>query len=111
MTEADNPSTNALGNMYLARGFGDYLPSNDVVALFPAGYARLQVFKTDPLLSGTYAPYRIEKYADTRGWDDIKVMRLAEVFLIRAEARAAIGTNIQGHRQILISLSNAACPA
>lgn len=96
MTEADNAGNNALGNMYLARGYGDYLPSDDVIGLYLPGDARLNVFKIDPLLSGDYAPYRMEKYADTRGWDDIKVMRLAEVYLIRAEARAAIGANIQG---------------
>lgn len=111
MTEADNPSSNALGNMYLARGFGDYLPSNDVVGLYPTGDARLQVFKVDPLLSGNYAPYRMEKYADTRGWDDIKVIRLAELFLIRAEARAAIGTNIQGAQADLDRIKQRGLPS
>ena len=36
------------------------------------------------------------KYADINGFDNVKVVRLAEMYLIRAEARAEIGTDIAG---------------
>jgi len=87
--------------MYVVEGYGDYLPSNDVVSLYDDGDARLQVFKEDPLLSGDYAPYRVDKYPNVLGYNNTKVMRLAEVYLIRAEARAEIGTNISGAQEDL----------
>ena len=34
MTENDNRGSDALGRMYIVEGYGDYLPSNDVVSLY-----------------------------------------------------------------------------
>lgn len=98
MTEADNRGSDALGRMYIVEGYGDYLPSDDVVNLYDPTDVRMGVFKADPLLSGAYAPFRMDKYPDVQGWDNTKVIRLAEVYLIRAEARAEIGTNEAGAR-------------
>lgn len=95
-TDADNAGFNALGGMYIGEGFGDYLPSDDVVSLYDPGDVRLGVFYVDPFLSGDYAPYRMGKYRDPLYFDNIKVIRLAEMYLIRAEARARIGTDIAG---------------
>lgn len=99
MTEADNLGTQGLGGMYLPQVFGDYLPSNDVVSLYSAEDVRLGVFFEDSQLSGDYAPFRMGKYPDILGLNNIKVMRLAEVYLIRAEARARIGSNISGAQE------------
>jgi len=96
MSSADNLGNNSLAAMYLPQIFGDYLPSNDVTSLFEPTDVRLQVFFVDPLLSGNYAPYRMGKYPDVLGLNNVKVMRLAEVYLIRAEARARLGTNTSG---------------
>jgi hypothetical protein len=98
MTEADNRGSDALGRMYILEGYGDYLPSNDVVSLYDPADVRLSVFKVDAGLSGEYAPFRMDKYPDPLSWDNTKVIRLAEVYLIRAEARAEIGTNEAGAR-------------
>jgi hypothetical protein len=43
----------------------------------------------------------MEKYPDNNGFDNVKVIRLAELYLIRAEARAELGTNISGAQQDL----------
>ena len=96
MTEADNVGGNGIAGLYLAEVFGDYLPSNDVVSLYPDDDARLSTFMVDSLLTGEFAPNRMIKYPDINGFDNVKVMRLAELFLIRAEARAKIGTDIVG---------------
>lgn len=93
MTEADNVGNNGIAGLYLPEIFGDYLPSNDVVSLYEPGDARLSTFEEDPLLIGDYAPYRMIKYPDVNGFDNVKVMRLAEIYLIRAEARSQLSNN------------------
>ncbi|MCK0160556.1 RagB/SusD family nutrient uptake outer membrane protein [Allomuricauda sp. F6463D] len=96
MTEVDNVGGQGIAGLYLPEGFGDYLPSNDVVSLYDSEDARLSTFEIDPLLTGDFASHRMVKYPDINGFDNVKVIRLAEVYLIRAEARAKIGTNISG---------------
>lgn len=93
-TDVDN--SGSVAGIYVIEGFGDYLPSNDVVSLYDTDDARMQVFKEDTFLQGDYAPYRIDKYPNVLGTDNTKIIRLAEVYLNRAEARAQIGTNISG---------------
>ncbi|HAI41482.1 MAG TPA: RagB/SusD family nutrient uptake outer membrane protein, partial [Maribacter sp.] len=69
MTETDNVGGNGIAGLYLQAGFGDYLPSNDVVDLYPENDARLSTFEVDPLLTGEFGPYRMIKYADINGFD------------------------------------------
>jgi len=89
MTEADNRGGQGIAGLYLPQAFGDYLPANDVFSLYTAGDARLSTFEVIDQL-------RMIKYPDVNGFDNTKVIRLAEMYLIRAEARAEIGTNISG---------------
>ncbi|HOO09089.1 MAG TPA: RagB/SusD family nutrient uptake outer membrane protein [Cyclobacteriaceae bacterium] len=88
MTPSDNRGSDALGRMYIVEGYGDYLPSDDVYSLIPAGDARQGLYKPDPGLSGAFAPFRMNKYPSVKGEDNTKVIRLSEMYLIRAEARA-----------------------
>jgi hypothetical protein len=111
MTPSDNRDNNSIAGLYIKEIYGDYLPSKDVVDLYDAADARLQVFKTDPLLAGAYAPYRVNKYPDVKGYDNTKVIRLAEIYLIRAEARAHIGTNTAGAQQDLNLIRQRALPS
>ena len=87
-TSNDNNGSDALGRMYILEGYGDYLPSNDLVSLIPMDDARRVWFKEDTGLSGDYAPFRLDKYPNVAGFDNTKVIRLSEMYLIRAEARA-----------------------
>ncbi|WP_235298117.1 RagB/SusD family nutrient uptake outer membrane protein [Portibacter marinus] len=91
MTEADNRGSDALGRMYIVEGYGDYLPSNDLVSLIPEDDVRFSWFATDEFLDGIYAPYRLVKYPSITGEDNTIVIRLSEVYLNRAEARAQQG--------------------
>ena len=111
MTEADNVGGQGISGLYSREVYGDYLPSNDVVSLYDAGDARLSTFKEDTFLTGEFAPFRVDKYPDFNGFDNVKVMRLAEIYLIRAEARAEIGTNIKGAQQDLDMVHQRALPS
>lgn len=110
MTEADNVGGGGIAGLYLNEVFGDYLPSNDVVSLYDAADARLENFKEDTFLIGEFAPFRMDKYPDFNGFDNVKVIRLAEIYLIRAEARAEIGANISGAQQDLDMVHQRALP-
>lgn len=93
MTENDNRGSDALGRMYIVEGYGDYLPSDDLVSLIPNDDARINWFQADPFLTGDYAPNRLVKYPSVAGTNNTKVIRLSEVYLIRAEARAQQSNN------------------
>lgn len=110
MTEADNVGGGGLAGLYLPEIFGDYLPSNDVVTLYEAEDARLSTFEIDTDLIGEFASNRMIKYPDINGFDNVKVIRLAELYLIRAEARAQIGTNIVGAQDDLDVVRQRALP-
>lgn len=109
MTEVDNAGSGIAG-LYIPEVFGDYLPSNDVVSLYEVGDARLSTFEVDTQLFFDFAPFRMIKYPDFNGFDNVKVMRLAEIYLIRAEARSEIGTNITGAQQDLDMVHQRALP-
>lgn len=93
MTEADNRGSDALGRMYVVEGYGDYLPSNDLVSLIDTLDVRFSWFKSDEFLDGDFAPYRLDKYPSANGDNNTIVMRLSELYLIRAEARARQNNN------------------
>jgi len=113
MTESDNVGGNGISGLYLSAangGYGDYLPSKDVVSLYDAEDVRMDVFVEDTNLAGDYAPYRVNKYSDVLGYENVKVVRLAEIYLIRAEARAQIGSNITGAQEDLDVVRKRALP-
>jgi len=110
MTEVDNVGGQGIAGLYLQQGFGDYLPSNDVISLYEPGDARLSTFAVDPLLIGDFAPYRMVKYPDINGFDNVKVIRLAELYLIRAEAKAKLGDDTQGAQDDLDLVRQRALP-
>ena len=85
--ENDSRGTDCLGGMYNVSGYGDYLPSMDLVNLIPAGDAREEVVTDAPdLPGGDYGNLRVAKFPHPLGYDNISVIRLSEVYLNRAEA-------------------------
>ncbi len=88
--DIDNNGSNALGRMYIVEGYGDYLPALDLVNLIDSSDVRIQLFKnTGP--GGLFGDLRVDKFPSVIGDDDIPVVRLSEIYLIRAEARAMLG--------------------
>lgn len=88
MNPTDRRGTDALGGMYLGSGYGDYLPSEDLINLIPEGDARGNLFAVDSTVGGgIYGYLRVNKYASVLGEDNTKIIRLSEVYLNRAEAQ------------------------
>ena len=58
----DTDGNNALGSMYRATGYGDYLPAKDLLDLIDPADVRMQMFQIDPGLAGIYASYRVMKW-------------------------------------------------
>ena len=89
--DTDNRGSDALGGMYRASGYGDYLPAKDLLDLIVPGDIRMQMFVTDPNLVGAYASYRVNKWPTVTSTDNIPVIRISEIYLNRAEANAKMG--------------------
>jgi len=90
-TATDNRGSDALGGMYRASGYGDYLPAKDLLNLIDPNDIRMGMFVFDPKLTGIYASMRVNKWPTGASTDNIPVIRLSEVYLNRAEARAELG--------------------
>ncbi|MDF9795421.1 tetratricopeptide (TPR) repeat protein [Catalinimonas alkaloidigena] len=99
-SQLDNPGSDHLGNMYKSSGYGDYLPSQQLFALFEEGDIRATLFADDDNLDGTiYANAegegkRVYKYPSEGAiiaTDNVPVIRYSEVLLNRAEALAKTG--------------------
>ncbi len=99
----DNPGADHLGGMYKESGYGDYLPSRQLFALFEDDDIRGTLFiEDDNLDDGIYADAdgvgrRVYKYPSEGpdiATDNLPVIRLSEVILNRAEARARDGDDV-----------------
>jgi hypothetical protein len=91
MFSGDTRGSDHLGGMYLRSGYGDYLPAKDLLDLIDPDDIRQGWFVVDPALVGIYAAHRVHKWPTEQNWDNIPVIRLAEMYLNRAEARAKTG--------------------
>ena len=110
MTMDDNNGADALGRMYINEGYGDYLPSQDLLDILDTTDLRSQLFKFDETLGGgMFGDLRVNKFPSTTGEDNTPVVRLAEVYLIRAEARARNG-NEAGAIEDLMTIRRRAWP-
>lgn len=98
---ADNPGADHIGGMYKASGYGDYLPSQDLLDLLDPSDVRSTLFAFDEDLDGSiYASgdglgRRVNKFPSEGAdiaTDNVPIIRLSEVYLIRAEARAKKAT-------------------
>lgn len=80
------PSWDEIGYIYNPDGYGDVCASNDLLNLFDPADVRGQLFNDSPAYAGYYWPAKYPgKSGDTRV-NNIPVIRLSEMYLIRAEA-------------------------
>lgn len=107
--QTDNWGAISLGAMYQKDGYGDYLPTKDLLNLIPENDARQAMFSLDEDLAGDYASHRVAKYSNPLGNDNIPVIRLAEVYLNRAEANYHLG-NIEAAQEDLNSIRQRGLP-
>ncbi len=111
MTTVDNNGSDALGRMYINEGYGDYLPSDDLRLIIDPEDLRSTLFKPDSTLGGgTFGWDRMNKFPSTIGADNTPVIRLTEVMLIRAEARAR-ANNPDGAIEDMMAVRRRAWPS
>ncbi|WP_162427774.1 RagB/SusD family nutrient uptake outer membrane protein [Pontibacter pudoricolor] len=84
---SDNRGANNPGYIYIKEGYGDLLPTQDVLDIYEEGDVRLDIFRN---FAGQAYIYKIPG-KETPGLSNIIVLRLAEVLLNRAEALAELG--------------------
>lgn len=80
MTSSDYNGTDALGYLYLRKGYNDIIPSQDLISLYKADDIRTQLIDKAT---------EIKKFPgrdDVIGLDNIPVIRYADVLLMFAEA-------------------------
>ena len=107
-----NNAFDALGNIYFQAGYGDLICSDALAAL----YSATDVRKTAVLKLGSRASvpsWFVTKYTNiSTDRDDTKVLRLADVYLIAAEASAPVNeTNARAYLNFVGSRRDASFTA
>ena len=88
---ADNLGTNSLANFYSQLGYGDIIATENLYNIYSATDVRRQFVARSKRnrVGGEDPAYIISKYGNIVDFEEnTKVLRLAEIILIRAEARA-----------------------
>lgn len=110
-TETDYLGVNALGSMYLKEGYGDVIPTADLMDLYSDTDLRNYWFYKD----GDYT--YTSKYPGIEGTkigvDNITIARLSEVYLNAAEANYQLGNEDLARAQLdeIIGRADASAPA
>ena len=85
-TESNWPSWDEIGYIYEPTGYGDVCAANNLLNLFDAADVRGLMYKTDPQYAGYFWPNKYPGKAGNLRTNNIPVIRLSEMYLIRAEA-------------------------
>jgi hypothetical protein len=95
MTETDNLGSLSLAANYVLGGYNEFLPTSDIMEAYDDGDVRKENnFLYDSTLGGgIYGDYRADKFKDVLGYENTPVIRLSEVYLIRAEASYHLNTS------------------
>ncbi|MCG8474165.1 MAG: RagB/SusD family nutrient uptake outer membrane protein [Cytophagales bacterium] len=96
----NNNGSNNLGRMYLEAGYGDLRPRSQFIDLFEIGDVRRQFF-----VANQSGEIFINKYPGINGILGMvspRVVRLAEVYLNRAEANARLGNFTEARTDLAV---------
>ncbi|BDD10037.1 membrane protein [Fulvitalea axinellae] len=88
-TKNDDRGANNIGRMYLPEGYGDIRPLNRFVDMFADNDVRKGLFQEDP--QGVLYINKYPSLDGILGLASPRVIRLAEIYLNRAEAYARLG--------------------
>ena len=102
----DNLGTNSIGGIIDQRGYGDVLATQDLYDAYSETDYRRSFLVAGSRVSGEdEALFPTGKYPEGQSGEDyIKVIRLSDVYLVRAEARAELG-NEDGARSDLAAVA------
>ncbi|MFW5835712.1 MAG: RagB/SusD family nutrient uptake outer membrane protein [bacterium] len=110
MSNVDYSATNALGYIYVERGYGDLLPTDDIISLLenagntdPGDDVRFDAFL---IWEEGKEDWFINKYpgrGGQAGLDNTPVLRLSEMYLIAAEALAKKATPDENQAQTYLN--------
>lgn len=89
----DNLGSDALANFYWQSGsYGDGLATEDLYKTYTSTDVRLKFITNGSRKSGENPAYLITKYTNNTNYEEpVRIMRLPEIYLIRAEARSHQG--------------------
>ncbi len=89
----DNLGVNSVGGIYDQNGYGDILATDDLYGIYSETDARRDVMSRGDRADGEVnAVFAEGKYPrGETGQDYLKIIRLADVYLVRAEAKARMG--------------------
>ncbi|TWF42655.1 putative outer membrane starch-binding protein [Chitinophaga polysaccharea] len=112
-TPVDNQGTDGLAYIFSQEGYGDVLATNDIYNIYTSTDVRRNFLKKGKRAGngGENPANIITKYNDVTTFSEsIKVMRLAELYLIRAEALAHLGriTEAQADLNIVVQRADPA---
>jgi hypothetical protein len=86
-SETDNLATTGLSYIYIDEGYGDFIPTEELLGLYSASDVRNGWFRD---LDVTYT-YKLPGRDNQPGLNDIPLIRLSEMYLNKAEAEFHLG--------------------
>lgn len=101
-TIADNPGTNSLGHYFDVNGYADALVAEDLINAFDANDIRLEAILEGSKPGAEELAFFVGKFPKGTSHDDnIRILRLSEQYLIRAEAYVNVNEEELAQEDIL----------
>lgn len=107
-TIADNAGTNSLGHYFDPTGYADALVTTDLFDLYAGDDIRLNAIAEGAKTGAEEEALFVYKFPKGTSYEDnIRILRLAEQYLIRAEAYAKTGKDAEARADLLAVMDRA----